>query len=115
MPYEVSTGIGLLRKHVDHLKKRKHTDPLIKYDFKAPPQNSVDKAMNEFEIRERLPVSEQSLSQDAMIENTPPSPISLNNKLFTRSPDQNNNERGTPSDLSVTTVRPQESDADQNI
>ena len=35
--YQVSTEIGLLRKHVDHLRKRKHTDPLIKYDFVTPP------------------------------------------------------------------------------
>ena len=26
--YQVSTEIGLLRKHVNHLRKRKHTDPL---------------------------------------------------------------------------------------
>ena len=85
--YQVSTEIGLLRKYVDHLHKRKYTDPLIKYDFKIPPRNSVDKVMNKFESSGRLPVSEQSLSQDACLENTPPSPISLNNKLVTRSPD----------------------------
>ena len=28
--YQASTETGLLRKHVDHLRKRKHTDPLIK-------------------------------------------------------------------------------------
>ena len=36
-----------------------------------------------------------------------PSPISLNNKLLTRSPNQKDNEMDTPSDQSVTT--------DQNI
>ena len=56
--YQVSRELGLLRKHVDHLRKRKHTDPLIKYDFVIPPRDSVDKAMNECESRERLPVSE---------------------------------------------------------
>ena len=76
--YQVSTGIGFLRKHVHRLKKRKHTAPLIKYDFVATPGNSIDKARNEFESRERLPVSEQSLSRDAPLENTPPSPILLN-------------------------------------
>ena len=63
--------------------------------------------MNEFESRERLPVSEQSLSRDAPIENTPPSPIPLSNKSVTRSPDQEDNERDTPSDQSETTTRPQ--------
>ena len=63
--------------------------------------------MKKFESRERLSVSEQSLSRDARLENTPPSPISLNNKLVTRSPDQKDNERNTLSDQSVTTTRPE--------
>ena len=48
-------------------------------------QNSIDKAMNKFESSERLPVSERSLSQ---IRKYTPCPISLNNKLATRRPDQ---------------------------
>ena len=57
-----------------------------------PPRNSVDKAMNEFDSREHLPMSEQSLPQDVPLENTPPSPISLNKELVTRSIDQKDNE-----------------------
>ena len=33
--------------------------------------------MNEFDSREHLPMSEQSLPQDVLLENTPPSPKSL--------------------------------------
>ena len=53
-----------------YLWKRKYTDPFIKYDFVVPSRNSIDKGMNKFEGRESLPVSEQSLSQDAPLENT---------------------------------------------
>ena len=53
----------------------------------VPPRNSVDKAMNEFDSREHLPMSEQSLPQDVPLENTPPSPKSLNKELVTRSID----------------------------
>ena len=35
--YQFSMEIGVLRKVVDHLRKRKHTDPLLKYDFVIPP------------------------------------------------------------------------------
>ena len=59
-------------------------------------------------------MSEQSLVHDALLGNTRPSPISLNNKSVTRYPDQKvssevmkDNERDTPSDQSVTTARPQ--------
>ena len=91
--YQVSTETGFLRKHVDHSRKRKHTDPLLKCDFLIPLQKSVDKAMKEFERIELLPVSEQSLSQK-----TPPSPASSDNKLVICNPNQNNHERDTLSD-----------------
>ena len=52
-------------------------------------------------------MSEESLSQDVLLENTPPSPKLFNNKLVTLSPDQKGNERDTLSDQSVTAKRNQ--------
>ena len=44
-------------KACNHLRKRKNTGTILKYDFLIPPQSSVNKAMNEFESSEHLPMS----------------------------------------------------------
>ena len=43
--YQVSTAVGLLRKHIDHLRKRENVDPLINYDVPIPFQNPIEKTM----------------------------------------------------------------------
>ena len=71
MSYQVSTAVGLLQKHIDHLRKRENVDPLINYDVPIPFQNPIEKTMIDNEKDKPLPSPEQSLNQETPLDNTP--------------------------------------------
>ena len=69
--YQVSTAVGLLRKHIDHLRKRENVDPLINYDVPIPFQNPIEKTVIDNEKDKLLLNPEQNSDQETQLENTP--------------------------------------------
>ena len=105
--YQVSTAVGLLRKHIDHLRKRENVDPLINYDVPIPFQNPIEKTMIDNEKDKPLPSPEQSLNQETPLDNTPLVTESRESSSNIQNPNQDSSTLNSNSNIPLVNLRPQ--------
>ena len=105
--YQVSTAVGLSRKHIDHLRKRENVDPLINYDVPIPFQNSIEKTMIDNEKDKPLPSPKQSLNQETPLDNTPLVTESRESSSNIQNPNQDSSTLNSNSNIPLANLRPQ--------
>ena len=105
--YQVSTAVGLLRKHIDHLRKRENVDPLISYDVPIPFQNPIEKTIIDNEKDKPLPSPEQSLNQETPLDNTPLVTKSRESSSNIQNPNQDSSTLNSNSNIPLVNLRPQ--------